>query len=213
MILLTSGSATSPLASISGPVLAVGLMGAGMIGAAAAGRLWIGVALALMSGTGLIVLALALGMPPLPHPLAIAAVACISSLSFAARGALFAVSAAGRGWWIAVFVVAGEAAIVVTALVSPDALPDWLLVLLPAQWASLAIQSAFAGANARLAGAALIALAGTAASTLVVARLWPRRWPYAIMFTAWLGLSALVWHELDRIAAPVEPADTAQQTR
>jgi hypothetical protein len=216
MILLTSGSVTSPQASISGPVLAVGLMGAGMIGAAAAGRLWIGVALALMSETGLIVLALALGMlgmPPLPHPLAIAAVAGISSLSFAARGALFAVSAAGRGWWIAVFVVAGEAAIVVTALASPDALPDWLLVLLPAQWASLAIQSAFAGVNARLAGAALIALAGTAASTLVVARLWPRRWPYAIMFTAWLGLSALVWHELERIAAPVEPANTAQQTR
>jgi hypothetical protein len=99
-----------------------------------------------------------------------------------------------RGWWIAVFVVAGEAAILLTASAMPGALPDWLLVLLPAQWASTAIQTALSGTGTRAASSALIALAGTAAATLLVARLWPRRWPYLVMFTAWLGLSALVWY-------------------
>jgi Ca2+-transporting ATPase len=44
----------------AGPVLAVGLMGAGMIAGAIAGRLWTGVALALLAGAGLTVLALGL---------------------------------------------------------------------------------------------------------------------------------------------------------
>ena len=43
---------------------------------------------------------------------------------------------------------------------------------------------------------ALIALAGTAATTLLAARLWLHRWPYLLMFTAWLGLSALVYFSL-----------------
>jgi hypothetical protein len=67
------------------------------------------------------------------------------------------------------------------------------LVLLPAQWASTAIQTALTGTGTRAAASALLALAGTAAATLLVARLWPRRWPYLVMFTTWLALSALVW--------------------
>ena len=81
------------------------------------------------------------------------------------------------------FVVGGEAAMLLTAWVMPGALPDWLLVLLPAQWASMAIQSAMGGNGILAASSALIALGGTAAATLLVWRLWPRRWPYAIMFT------------------------------
>ncbi|QDH35237.1 hypothetical protein E2E27_13455 [Porphyrobacter sp. YT40] len=97
---------------------------------------------------------------------------------------------------IAVFVVAGEAAILATAAARPEALPEWLLALLPAQWASMAIAGAWTGMGAGLAGAALVALAGTAAATLLVARLWPRRWPYLVMFTAWLALSALVYEQM-----------------
>jgi uncharacterized membrane protein YccC len=74
-------------------------------------------------------------------------------------------------------------------------LPEWLLVLLPAQWANVAIQTALTGTGTLAASAVLLALAGTAAATLLVARLWPRRWPYLIMFTVWLGLSTLVWHQ------------------
>lgn len=183
-----------PLAQVGGTILAVGLMGMGMIAAAADGRLWIGALLALLTGAGLILLAQALGMAPMSHPLATGLALAIASISFAARGALFARSALDKGWWIAAFVVAGEAAMLVTALVQPGALPDWLLVLLPAQWASTAIQTAIAGTGTLAAGSALLALAGTAAATLLVARLWPRRWPYLIMFTTWLGCSALVWH-------------------
>jgi hypothetical protein len=68
-----------------------------------------------------------------------------------------------------------------------------LLTLLPAQWASTAIQTALTGTGTRAASSALLALGGTAATTLLVAALWPRRWPYLLMFTAWLGMSALVW--------------------
>ncbi len=196
--------AQTPLAVIGGPILAVGLMGTGMIAAAAAGRLWIGVVIAVLTGAGLLLLALALGTPPLSHPLAIALAVIIASVSFAARGALFARSAADKGWLIAVFVVGGEAAMLLTASALPGALPDWLLALLPAQWASVAIQTALTGTGTRAASSTLIALAGTAAATLLVARLWPRRWPYLIMFTAWLGLSALVWH---RPAPPMPRAD------
>lgn len=194
MLMLADAPAPAPLVLTGGPILAVGLMGVGMIAAAAAGRLWIGVLLALLAGAGLILLARTLGMPPLPHPFSTGLAMIIASFSFAARGTLFARSAGMRGWWIAVFVVAGEAAMLLTAAAMPGALPDWLLVLLPAQWASTAIQTALSGTGTRAASSALIALAGTAAATLLVARLWPRRWPYLVMFTTWLGLSALVWY-------------------
>ncbi|WP_426163261.1 hypothetical protein [Sandarakinorhabdus sp. DWP1-3-1] len=181
-----------------------------MIAAAIAGRLWIGVLLALLAGAGLLLLARALGMPPLPHPFSTGLAIVIASFSFAARGTLFARTASdaayNRGWWIAVFVVAGEAAMLLTASAIPGALPAWLLVLLPAQWASVAIQTALTGTGTRAASSALLALAGTAAVTLLVARLRPRRWPYAVMFTAWLGLSALVWH---RPGPPMPRADLA----
>jgi len=194
MLLLLDAPAPAPLGLVGAPIVAVGLMGAGMIGAAAAGRFRIGVLLALMAGVGLVLFACALGMPPPLHPLSGGLAIIIASISFAARGALFARSASDKGWWIAVFVVAGEAAILITASALPDSLPEWLLVLLPAQWASTAIQTAFTGTADRAASAALLALAGTAAATLLVAWLWPRRWPYLIMFTTWLGFSALVWH-------------------
>lgn len=193
--LLLLADATAPLALVAAPILAVGLMGAGMIAAAAAGRLWIGVLLALLSGAGLILLARFLGIPSLAHPIATGLALIIASISFAARGALFARSAGDKGWLIAVFVVGGEAAMLVTASAMPGALPEWLLVLLPAQWANMAIQTALTGTGTLAAGAVLLALAGTAAATLLVARLWPRRWPYVIMFSVWLGLSALVWHQ------------------
>ncbi|NQX95565.1 MAG: hypothetical protein HRT64_11730 [Erythrobacter sp.] len=194
LVLLANGSGPAPLLMVSAPILAVGLMGAGMICAAADGRLWVGIALAASTGLGLVLLALFLGLPALSHPLSMLLVFAIASLSFAARGALFARSALDKGWWIAVFVVAGEAAIVLTAIARPGALPDWLLVLLPAQWATMAIQTALTGPGALAAASALIALGGTAAVTLLVAHLWPRRWPYIVMFTTWLSLSALVWH-------------------
>lgn len=187
----------APLAAVAGPILAVGLMGAGMIAAAADGRLWIGVLVALLNGAGLMLFARALGIASAPDPVSAGLAFIIASLSFAARGALFARSASARGWWIAVAVVAGEAAVVLTALADPNALPRWLLALLPAQWASIAIQAALTGTGASLANAALFALTGTAAATLLVARLWPRRWPYLVMFTTWLTLSALVWHRME----------------
>ena len=206
MLLLVDVPAPAPLALAGGPILAVGLMGVGMIAAAAAGRLWIGVLLALLTGAGLILLARALGMPRLPHPFSTGLAVLIASFSFAARGTLFARSAGEKGWWIAVFVVAGEAAILLTASAMPGALPNWLLVLLPAQWASTGIQTALTGTGTRAASSVLFALVGTAAATLLVARLWPRRWPYLVMFTAWLALSALVWH---RPGPPMPRADLA----
>ena len=206
MLMLVDAPAPAPLTLAGGPILAVGLMGVGMIAAAAAGRLWIGVILGLLTGAGLVLFARALGMPPLPHPFSTGLAVFIASFSFAARGTLFGRSAGEKGWWIAVFVVAGEAAILLTVLAMPGALPDWLLVLLPAQWASTAIQTALTGTGTRAASSALLALAGTAAATLLVARLWPRRWPYAVMFTTWLGLSALVWY---RPGPPRPRADLA----
>lgn len=195
MLQLRGVPAPAPLALLGGPLLAVGLMGMGMIAAAAAGRLWIGLALALCTGVGLIQLARTLGMPALPHPFSTGLAVIVASLSFAARGALFARALAARGWLMALFVVGGEAAILITSLTLPSALPAWLLTLLPAQWATTAIQTALTGTGTRAASSALIALAGTAAATLLVARLLPRRWPYLIMFSTWLGLSALVWQQ------------------
>lgn len=180
-------------ASAAGAALALGMMGAGMIAAAAAGRFVVGVVVALLAGAGLVLLARGLGLPALHAPAALALAAIVASISFAARGSLFARSAAARGWWIAVAVVAGEAAVLLTAVAMPGAWPGWVLALLPAQWATLALQAALTGTGAPVASAALVALGGTAAATLLVARLWPRRWPYLIMFTTWLGLSALVW--------------------
>lgn len=194
LLMLVDAPGPAPLALVGGPILAVGLMGVGMIAAAVAGRFWVGVLLALLTGACLVLFARALGMPPLPHPFSTGLAVIIASISFAARGSLFARSASDKGWWIAIFVVGGEAAMLLTASALPGALPDWLLVLLPAQWASMAIQTALTGTGTRAAGSALLALAGTGGVTLLVARLWPRRWPYVLMFSAWLGLSALVWH-------------------
>lgn len=180
-------------ASAAGAALALGMMGAGMIAAAAAGRLAVGVLVALLAGAGLVLLARGLGLPALHAPAATVLAAIVASISFAARGSLFARSAAARWWWIAVAVVAGEAAVLLTAAAMPGAWPGWVLALLPAQWATLALQAALTGTGAQVASIALLALGGTAAATLLVARLWPRRWPYLIMFTTWLGLSAFVW--------------------
>ncbi len=195
MLLFANASDPLPLAYTSGLILAVGLMGSGIIGAAAAGRFWTGTLLAVLVGVGLMLLARSLGMPTLPHPLSAGLAIFVASISFAARGALFARSAGGKGWLIALLVVAGEVAIVLTAWTQPDTWPDWLLALLPAQWASIAIQTALTGVGTTVAASALAALGGTAAATLLVAGLWPRRWPYLVMFTAWLGLSALVWYD------------------
>ncbi len=179
---------TMTLAAQSGPILAAGLMGTGMIAAAIAARFWMGVALALTTGVGFIALAQRLGMAPLVHPLSTTLALLVASISFAARGTLFTRAHPRHGWIIAVLVVCGEAATLLTAAW----LPDWLLVLLPAQWASAAIATAIVGSGTRAALAVLMALAGTAATTLLVARLLPRKWPYALMFTAWLALSAYV---------------------
>lgn len=214
MLLLLDRPSPAPLALVAGPILAVGLMGVGMIGAAAAGRLWIGVMLALMAAVALVASARLLGMPPLPHPFSTGLAFVAAAISFAARGTLFARSLSGKGWWVAVFVVGGEGAILATASALPGALPDWLLALLPAQWASVAIQTALTSTGTRAASSALFALVGTAGATLLVARLWPRRWPYALMFSAWLGLSALVLHRpgppMPRADLAIAPAPTAE---
>lgn len=205
VLLLASSPMITPLVLMTAPILAIGLMAVGMIGAAAAGSLRIGVMLAIATGVGLVLFAQALGMPSTAHPISAGLAVVIASVSFAARGALFARSASDRGWLIAMFVVGGEAAMLITASTMPDALPDWLLVVLPAQWASAAIQATIAGNGAQAASSELLALAGTAAATLLVARLWPRRWPYAIMFCAWLALSALVWHRPAAVMSNADP--------
>lgn len=180
-----------PVAGL-GPILAIALMGSAMIAAAVKGRLATGVLLALATGFGLVALAHILGVPALLHLPAIALAMGVAAVSFAARGGLFARSMPGWGWAMAVFVVLGEAAIVLVALAQPGALPGWLLDLLPAQWASSAIRAALGGGGLFVAWAPLLALGGTAAATLLVARLLPRRWPYLVMFSTWLALSALV---------------------
>ncbi|WOJ93819.1 hypothetical protein R0135_01300 [Congregibacter variabilis] len=184
---------SSPLALASGPIFTLGLMGIGIIATATVGHFWIGVALALMNAACLLMLALALGMPALPHPVSTTLALVIASGSFAARGALFAKTLSHRGWLMALFVVAGEGSVLLLASVWPGALPQWFLALLPAQWASIAIQTALTGTGTYAAMSVLIALAGTAATTLLAARLWLHRWPYLLMFTTWLGLSALVY--------------------
>jgi hypothetical protein len=204
MLLLVKTGDLEPLARVAGPIAATGLMGAGMIGAAIARRLWIGVALALVAGAGLILLAGVLGPPALLQPVSIGLALLIASISFAARGVLFARSAGDKGWLIAVAVFAGEVSVVATAAAQPGALPDWLLALLPAQWATAAIQTALTRSDTLVMGPVMLALGGTAATTLLVAALWPRRWPYLLMFSAWLGCSALVYH------SPVLPTTSAE---
>lgn len=202
MLALQDVAAPAPLALQGGPILALGLMGVGMIAAAAAGRFWLGLGLALLGGIGLIQLARLLGMPSLPHPFSTGLAIIIASFSFAARGALFAKAQGRAGVWVALFVVGGEAAILLSAAL----MPAWLLTLLPAQWATTAIQTALTGTGTRAASSALIALAGTGAMTLIVTRLLPRKWPYALMFTTWLALSALV---AERPGPPPPRADLA----
>jgi hypothetical protein len=207
ILILADRRASVSIDHLAGPVLAIGLMSVGMITGAAAGRMWVGLVLGVSAGAGLVLFAQALGLLPLMQaPLAGLAV-IVASLSFAARGALFARSAEARGWWIALAIVAGEGAILFTAAASPEGLPSWLLALLPAQWASTAIGSAMKGAGTGLALWEVLALAGTAAGTLLVASLWPRRWPYLIMFGTWLALSALVWQQ------PVAPLPGGVQAR
>jgi len=200
-------------APIVGAILSVSLMGAGMIGAAASGRLWVGVLVALVTGAGALFVGHGLEVWPVGYPLSLMLVIVIASVSFAVRGALFARSAGDKGWWIALGVVSGEAAMLATASALPGALPDGLLVLLPAQWANVALQNAFTGAGACAGSAVLLALGGTAAATWIVIRLWPRRWPYLIMFTAWLGLSALVWHESTDAGVPDVSAQSGMAAR
>lgn len=200
LAVLRLGSAPHLLAPVGGPLLAVGLMGMAMVVAATTGRASVGMALALATGIGLIQLARALGMPPLPHPLSTTLALGLASLSFAARGRLFARAYPRRGWVLSLAIVAGEGAMLLTA----GSLPGWLLAALPAQWTSTAVQTALTGSGTRAAAAALLALAGTGVTTLLVAALLPRRWPYALMFTGWLVLSALVWH---RPAPSVPHAD------
>ena len=175
------------------PLLALGMMGAAMIGAAALGRLRAGVVLSLAAVAGLMVIASVAGLRvSAAHLPALACVAAVGATSFAIRGALFARSAAPRGWWVALAVVAGEAAMLATAASRPDALPSAVLALLPAQWVSTALAAAMA--RGAVAVPQLIALAGTAAATGLVIAQWPRRWTYGVMFSVWIGLSALVWH-------------------
>ncbi|MEL6706755.1 MAG: hypothetical protein AAFP79_00625 [Pseudomonadota bacterium] len=176
------------------PLISIGLMGAGIIGAAVAGRFWIGVLLAIAAAMALLAYTQAIGALPFAYSAALGLAVFVASVSFAIRGALFARSAQDKGWWIALFVVAGEAAILITAAARPGDLPLWLLALLPAQWTNLAIQASLTAGDLDAAMAPLIALTGTAAATALVARLWPRRWPYAIMFSTWIALSALVYH-------------------
>lgn len=194
LLLFSGGAAGMPAAGWSAPLLAVGMMACAMIGGALAASFARGIALGMLAGSGLLIAATALGMASPAQLAAIGLAFAAASISFAARGALFARSAGMWGPWVALFVVSGEVAILATALALPEALPAWLLALLPAQWASTAIDTALAQGGALAALAPLIALVGTAGATLLVRVLLPRRWPYAIMFTTWLACSALVWH-------------------
>ncbi len=193
VFIVVLSATSSPLAPAGGPIFTLGLMGIGIIAAATVGHFWIGALLALLNVACLVILTRAFGMPALPDLFSLGLVMLIASASFAARGALFSKTLAHRGWLMALFVVAGEASVLLIATVVPGLLPNWFLALLPAQWASIAIQVALTGSGAFAATSVLIALAGTAATTLLAARLWLERWPYILMFTAWLGLSALVY--------------------
>jgi hypothetical protein len=206
MLALRNPLHPAPVLIDAGRIWALAIMAAAVLASADKGRLSHGLSMALGTMAICHFVARKLGMPPLAHPVSTALAVIIASTSFAARGRLFAHALGSNGLWMGLFVVAGEAAILFTAMALPGTLPDWLLALLPAQWASTAIQTALTGTGTRAAASPLIALAGTAAATLLVARLLPRRWPYLIMFTTWIGLSALVWH---RPGPPHPRADMA----
>ena len=193
LLVLALPAVSAPLALASGPIFTLALMGVGIISAATMGRFWAGAALALLNAACLLALAFLLGMPAPVHPTSVVVAMVIASASFTARGALFSKTLAAKGWLMALFVVAGEASVLLIVWMFPGVLPDWFLALLPAQWASVAIQAAFTGAGTLAAVSVLVALAGTAATTLLAARLYLNRWPYLLMFTTWLGLSALVY--------------------
>ena len=196
LVLFVLLAASTPVSPASGPIFTLGLMGVGIIAAAIVGQFRVGVLLALFNAAFLVALALALGMPALPHPFSTGFAMIIASGSFAARGALFARTLNRRGWLMALFVVVGEASVLLIASAFPGVLPNWFLALLPAQWASIAIQTTLIETGTLAAPSALLALAGTAGTTLLAARIWYRRWPYILMFTAWLSLSALVYFSL-----------------
>jgi len=193
VMILWQWQASAPIVAAGGPVFTLGLMGVGMIAAAAAGQFWRAMILALLNGGSLLALALSLGKPGAVHPLSMGLAFAIAAISFTARGALFSKTLASRGWLMALFVVAGEASVLLIVFVLPGFLPDWFLALLPAQWASIAIQSAITGPGIGAAVPVLVALAGTAATTLLAAKFWLRGWPYPLMFTTWLAVSALVY--------------------
>ncbi|MEM6586498.1 MAG: hypothetical protein AAF692_12160 [Pseudomonadota bacterium] len=65
MLLLADTLAQGPSVSVIGSILAVSLMGAGIIAGAASGRFRVGLARALLAGAGLVLMAQALGMPAL----------------------------------------------------------------------------------------------------------------------------------------------------
>ncbi|MEO1576448.1 MAG: hypothetical protein AAFU65_15990 [Pseudomonadota bacterium] len=69
LALMALSARGSGISLAGGPVLTLGLMGVGIIAAATSGRFWVGVLLALLSAVCLIVLARALGMSALAHPL------------------------------------------------------------------------------------------------------------------------------------------------
>lgn len=189
-------SGTSPAekpAIILGSILALSLMGSGMISAAICSRFRVGVIGSVLVCSALAALVFASGFAVSIDIPAAAIAMIVASISFAARGALFARNARGNGWIVALLILAGEAAILLAALVQPDAWPAWLLALLPAQWASMALQAALGSEGILAASVPLIALGGTAAATMFVVRLGPRRWTYLVMFTTWLALSALVY--------------------
>ncbi|GAB5412619.1 MAG: hypothetical protein Cons2KO_02220 [Congregibacter sp.] len=194
LILLLSDSPPSLTLAIA-PILTLSLMGVGIIVAATTGFFAVGISLALLSAAGLLVLAVALGLPTFSHPVYIGSAMLVASASFTARGALFAKTLSYRGWLMALFVVAGEASVLLIVAVFPGVLPGWFLALLPAQWGSIAIQAAMTDPGPSAAASALIALAGTALTTLLAARFWLHPWPYPLMFTVWLGLSAVVYFD------------------
>ncbi|MFC3097494.1 hypothetical protein [Alteraurantiacibacter palmitatis] len=206
MLLVANAPAPVPVALVGGPILAVALLGAGVLAAAVSRRFWIGFALALLAGVGLIQFARALGMPPLPHPFSTGMAVIVSSFGFAAMGALLGRAAPATGWRTAAFAIAAMAAILAIAAAWPGTLPDVLLALVPAHWASVAIQTALTGTGTRLASSALFALGGTGAAALLARWLWSRKWPLWLVVAAWLALSALVWQ---RPAPPMPKADLA----
>lgn len=184
----------SPSMLTAGPVFTLGLMGVGIIAAAITGRLWVAILAALLNAACLFELTRALGWPAPVDPLITGLAMVIAAGSFCARGALFARTLAARGWWMALFVVAGEGSVLLISTIRPDWLPAWFLALLPAQWANIAIEASLTGTGvSRALVCALTALGGTAVTTLLAARFWLKRWPYAFMFSAWLALSALVY--------------------